>query len=203
MKEFDLLKRDWQKNEGSYDLISEAELYKMLHKKSSSIVKRIFIIGVLEILLWTIVSIFLNSDDYFKNLKFGLIFEIFNYLNYLITLLFIYFFYRNYIAISTTVATKKLMETILKTRKTVQFYVWYNLSVILISILIGFYMGINSNKNLFIHDDNSINLLVLIAVIVITMGLILGFFWLFYRLLYGVLLKKLHANYKELKKMEE
>ena len=82
MKEFDLLKRDWQKNEGSYDLISEAELYKMLHKKSSSIVKRIFIIGVLEILLWTIVSIFLNSDDYFKNLKFGLIFEIFNYLNY-------------------------------------------------------------------------------------------------------------------------
>ena len=194
MKEFDLLKKDWQKNEGSFNLISEAELYKMLHKKSSSIVKRIFIIGVLEILLWTIVSVFLNSDDYFKNL------------NYLITLLFICFFYRNYIAISTTVATKKLMETILKTRKTVQFYVWYNLSVILISILIGFYMGIVTNKTLVLDNDltvNHANIFVLIAVIVITMGLILGFFWLFYRLLYGILLRKLHANYKELKKMEE
>jgi hypothetical protein len=40
---------------------------------------------------------------------------------------FIYLFYKNYIRISTIASTKQLMKDILKTRKTVQYYVWYNL----------------------------------------------------------------------------
>jgi len=31
---------------------------------------------------------------------------------------------------------------------------------------------------------------------------IFGIFWLFYRLLYGILLRKLYNNYKELKKID-
>lgn len=207
MKELDLLKKDWQKNKDSFTPISESEIYKMLHKKSSSIVKRIFIISILEILLWTIISAFFNTDEFLKNISFELYFKIFNYFNYGVTLIFIYFFYKNYISISTTTSTKKLMTDILKTRKTVQYYVCYNLSVILISIIIGFYVGIvNNNKSLVLQDDftvNNVNIFVLTVVIVVTIGLTLGFFWLFYKLLYGILLRKLHSNYKELKKMEE
>ncbi len=207
MKELDLLKKDWQKNKDSFKPISESEIYKMLHMKSSSIVKRIFIISILEILLWTIISVCFNTDEYLKNVSFELYFEIFNYFNYGITLMFIYFFYKNYISISTTTSTKQLMNDILKTRKTVQYYVWYNLSVILVSILIGFYVGIiNNNKSLVLQDDftvNNMNIFVLSAAILVTIGLILGFFWLFYKLLYGILLRKLHSNYKELKKIEE
>lgn len=207
MKELDLLKKDWQKNKDSYTPIEEAELYKMLHLKSSSIVKRIFVISVLEILFWTGITLFFNTDDYFKNMKFELFFEIFNYFNYLITLIFIYFFYKNYVAISTMVSTKKLMNAILKIRKTVQYYVWYNLVVVMISVIIGFYIGIvTNNKSLIIKDDftiNNINILLFIALILVTIGVIFGLFWLFYRLLYGILLRKLYANYKELKKMED
>ena len=49
MEELDLLKRAWQKDSHSYEQISEVEIYKMLHKKSSSIVKWILIISLLEL----------------------------------------------------------------------------------------------------------------------------------------------------------
>jgi hypothetical protein len=53
MKELDLLK-DWQKNKDSFEQVSEIEIYRMIHKKSSSIVKWILIISIMEVLLWTL-----------------------------------------------------------------------------------------------------------------------------------------------------
>lgn len=209
MKELDLLKKDWQKSETSFTPIQEAELYKMLHTKSSSIVKRIFMISILEMLLWTVVSVFFNSDEYLKNISFenfNLIFELINYLNYGIILIFIYLFYKNYKAISTTVSTKQLMIDILKTRKTVQYYVGYNLIMVVLSIVLGFYFGLTNNvetldlkKNTVLTDTNFI---VLTGVFVLTISIALGLFWLFYKLLYGILVRKLHSNYKELEKIE-
>ena len=112
MKELDLLKKDWQKND-AFEQVSEVEIYKMLHTKSSSIVKWIFIISVLEILLWTSISVFFNADDYLKNIKNeGLVafFEALTVFNYVVILVFIYLFYKNYVSISTTVSTKQLMN---------------------------------------------------------------------------------------------
>jgi DNA-binding CsgD family transcriptional regulator len=44
------IKKDWQKSDNSFNQISETEIYKMIHKKSSSIVKWILIISILEVL---------------------------------------------------------------------------------------------------------------------------------------------------------
>lgn len=207
MKELDLLKNDWQKNNSSFVPIQEVELYKMLHKKSSSIAKRIFVISVFEILFWTGISLFIYTDTYSTNIKIELFFEIFNYFNYGVIFIFIYLFYRNYLAISTLVSTNKLMNAILKTRKTVQYYVWYNLIIVFISMIIGFYIGFTNNtKTLIIKDDftvNDTNLFVLIAIVVVCIGIVFGLFWLFYKLLYGGLLRKLLSNYKELEKIED
>lgn len=207
MKELDLLKNDWQKNNSSFVPIQEVELYKMLHKKSSSIAKRIFVISVFEILFWTGISLFIHTDAYSTNIKIELFFQIFNYFNYGVIFIFIYLFYRNYLSISTLVSTNKLMNAILKTRKTVQYYVWYNLIIVFISMLIGFYIGFTNNtKNLILNDDftvNDTNLFVLIAIVVVCIGIVFGLFWLFYKLLYGVLLRKLLSNYKELEKIED
>jgi hypothetical protein len=41
------------------------------------------------------------------------------------------------------------------------------------------------------NENNTINHIVFI-----------GVFWLFYRLLYGILLRRLYANYKELEKID-
>ena len=208
MKELDLLKRDWQKND-AFEQVSEVEIYKMLHKKSSSIVKWIFIISILEIMLWTVISVFFNTDDYLKNIKheeLDFYFEALTVFNYAVILAFIYLFYKNYMAISTTVSIKQLMKDILKTRKTVQCYVWYNLGMVALSLLFGFYIAFAYNPDVAVLmdkiDNNTKVMVVTIGVFVLIIAAFLGLFWLFYRLIYGTLLRRLFANYKELKKID-
>ncbi|MNX31570.1 hypothetical protein D3C86_617610 [compost metagenome] len=200
MKELDLLKKDWQKNDNSFKQISETEIYKMIHRKSSSIVKWILIISILEILLWTSISVFFNTDEYFKKLKHDELIAIFNgftYFNYAVIIVFIYLFYKNYITISTTVSTKQLMKDILKTRKTVQCYVWYNLAMIVVSLIIGFVIAFTYNPEVSNLKDKIANngkamVITIVLLSVITVAFF-GIFWLFYRLLYGILLRRLYA----------
>lgn len=209
MKELDLLKKDWQKSGNSFTPVSEAEIYKMLHAKSSSIVKWILIISILEISLWTLISIFFNTDDYLKNTKYdelALYLEALTFFNYGVILVFIYLFYKNYVSISTTVSTKQLMKDILKTRKTVQCYVWYNLGMVVLSLIIGFFIAFAYNPEVSILRDkiasNSKAMAIIIGILILTIVVFLGIFWLFYRLLYGILLRRLYANYNELKKID-
>lgn len=211
MEELDLLKKYWKKSENTFEQVSEIEIYKMLHKKSSSIVKWILIISVLEVLLWTSISLCFNTDDYFKKIHgedLIVYFEIFNYFNYAIILTFIYLFYKNYIKISTTVSIKQLMKDILTTRKTVNLYVWYNLSMITLSVFVGYAIAFFYNPQVLLlkekmaHEKNNYTLVIIFLFLLVATIILVGLFWLFYKLLYGILLKKLHANYKELKKID-
>ena len=209
MKELDLLKKDWQKSNNSFDQISETEIYKMIHTRSSSIVRLILIICIVEVLVWTCLGLCFNTDDYFNNLNHPELIiysNLFNYFNYGIILVFIYLFYKNYIAISTTTSTKQLMSDILKTRKTVQYYVWYNLGMLLVSLIIGFIIAILYNPELNDLRDkiakNGKVMAITFGILFLTTVLLLGVFWLFYRLLYGILLRRLYVNYKELKKID-
>jgi hypothetical protein len=209
MKELDLLKKDWQKNKDSFEQISEIEIYKMIHKKSSSIVKWILIISILEVLLWTSLSLIFNADDYLEKINsegFVSYLKIFNYLSYGVVVIFIYLFYKNYLRISTISSTKQLMKDILKTRKTVQHYVWYNLGVIAILLISGFVIALFYNPETVIlreKIENDPKIMAVTAGILALITIVLfGLFWLFYRLLYGILLRRLNANYKELKKID-
>ena len=131
MDELEILKKDWKKNENTFDQVSEKEIYGMLHKRSSSIVKWILIISVLELLLWSGISFLTSDESYSKTLKayhLDTIMPVITIINYGVILFFIYLFFKNYKAINTTDTVKQLMQNILKTRKTVQYYVWYNIN---------------------------------------------------------------------------
>jgi ABC-type phosphate/phosphonate transport system permease subunit len=209
MEELDLLKKDWKKKENSFSQLSEKEIYKMLHRKSSSIVKWILIISILEVLLWTFIGIVYSSDEYLKSIKHEellVYFRILNWMNYAVVLVFIWQFYKNYVNISTTSSTKKLMSDILKTRKTVRYYVWYNLVMMVLGLIAGFILAFSYNpkvsslKEKMMHETKY--MVITIVILALTTAIVLAFFWLFYRLLYGILLRKLLANYKELKKID-
>jgi hypothetical protein len=211
MGELDLLKKAWQKDEYSFEQVSENDIYKMLQTKSSSIVKWILIISVLEFLLWTAISVLFNTDDYFKKMQnenLIVYFKIFNYFNYAVILGFIYYFYKNYIKISTTDSTKNLMKDILRTRRTVQYYVWYNLAMMTLSMFIGFALAFFFNpemtvlKDKIAHEKGNITLIITVCFVLLSTLIFVSLFWLFYKLLYGILLKKLNNNYKELKKID-
>jgi hypothetical protein len=209
MKELDLLKKDWQKNEASFEQVTEKDIYKMIHKKSSSIVKWILILSVLELVFWFVIGLGINIDDDFKRMnheEFSLYFKIYENFNYLILLTFIYLFYKNYKIISTTVSTKQLMRDIIKTRKTVNYYVYYNLGQIVVLFFIFTFISFKYNPDsvkLANQIGDNYGMLAFTFLFLLTFILIIfGLFWLFYRIVYGRLLKRLLDNYKELKKID-
>jgi hypothetical protein len=119
-----------------------------------------------------------------------------------------YLFYKNYRNIAVTENTKVLMEQILKTRKTVKQYVIYNLSMMALVILLGIIMELSTSPETQIlltdiesKGENNIFIFYLIITIVslIAIAVILSLFLGFYYLIYGLLLKRLKKNYKELK----
>ena len=211
MDGLDFLKKDWKKENHNYTQVSEFDIYKMLHKNSSSSVKWILIIGVIEFVVWTGIGLFFNTDDYVKSIhaeEMMIYLKILTYINYAVVLFFIYKFYQNYRAISTMVSTKQLMKDILKTKRTVNNYVWYNLGMIVISMVLGFFIAFLYNPKLSLLKDKITNdasngiLLKTVCILFITVVLFVGLFWLFYKLLYGILLRRLKSNYKELQKIE-
>ena len=208
MKELDLLKKDWQRNT-NFTQVTDVEIYAMLHRKSSSIVKWIMIISILELILWTIVGMLSNSDEFLQTIhrtNVTFIFRAINVIHYGVVVFLIYMFYKNYVRISTTASTKELMLSILKTRKTVQVYVWYNLAMMTVSLIIGFTVNLMYNPEVrqMFERVNASNQFMVGFVIGISLCIIVmvALFWLFYRLLYGILLRRLLVNYKELEKID-
>lgn len=212
MDELDLLKKDWQKDQQSYPKLSYKELYSMILKKSSSIVKWIFIISILEFVLWTVISFGFKDADFNKKFEAYHVESImvpFMIVGYMILVYFFYRFFMNYRTISVTDNAKVLMENILRTRQTVKQYVAFNLIYLAISVFLA--LGIT-----FTRDENMISQVksaaangellkfyaVTIVIVLVALALIIGVFLLFYYLIYGILLKRLNNNYKELKRME-
>jgi hypothetical protein len=205
MEELDLLKKDWQRIDKSFEVVSETSIYKMLQQKSSSIVRTIFIISIAEVLFWTLLNaVSFGYDDFeaFINGEFGIYFKLFSVFNYAVVGYFIYRFYVNYKTISTLESTKKLMDSILSTHKVVKQYVGYNLAMIGLSVLVGVFVAVAKNDS-FDHIISDPKLLIYIIVVsILIMAVFIVVFWLFYRLLYGILLKRLKNNYNELKKID-
>ena len=105
MDELELLKKDWKKDNVTYPKLTYNEIYKMILKKSSSIVKWIFIISIIEFVFWLAVSFFLKDTDNMKR------FDTYNANSYLMPLMvvsyiilayFFYLFFKNYRTISAT-----------------------------------------------------------------------------------------------------
>lgn len=210
--ELELLKKDWQKEDSKYPKLTYNEIYKMILKKSSSIVKWIFIISLLEFAFWTLISFGLKDSESmqrFEEYDADLIVIPLSIIGYLILAYFFYLFFRNYQRISVTDNAKLLMENIIKTRKTVKHYVLFNLIYLVITTII--FTIIQFNKDQLVIDKISAATqngealkfyAITIGAIIILLVLVIGLLLLFYYLIYGLLLKRLNRNYKELKKLE-
>ena len=193
-------KKAWDNQPKETSTFSAVEIYKLAHSKSSSIVKWIFIIGLLEFVVLNSLYFVIDIDTaYAEYKKMGLENFIFysQIVAYAILFYFLVIFYLNYRRISATDATSTLMKKIIKTRKTVRNYVLFNLSYMALVMIIVTVASINTNLETL---TNKQIILIIIATLIVTL-LILGVLWLFYQLLYGILLKKLNRNYKELAKL--
>ena len=198
----DKYKETWTKQVEMPCKFSTLEIYKMAHAKSSSIVKWIFVIGILEFIFMNSLYFFMDMDEAYKQYEeLGLeSFVLYSQIvAYSILFYFLAQFYLNYIRISSIDSTKQLMNKIIKTRKTVRDYVFFNLGYLGLTMIVVTIASININ----IDHLNNKQILMVVFIMMIATVIILGLFWLFYQLLYGILLKKLNRNYKELARLEK
>ena len=115
----------------------------------------------------------------------------------------------NYRKITTTDNVKNLMANILKTRKTVSSYIFVNLAYFIITSAIILIVTFNKDGDMIslvnkMEAQGKAGMVYLIYILgaIIIIGLLVLLIWLFYRLIYGLLLKRLLRNYNELKKID-
>ncbi len=212
--ELELLKKDWQSREEHLPKLSFDQIHKMLWKKSSSIVRWICIISILEFtlphLLYLFPSFTKNMEIYDKLGLHDYIIGI-SIFSYSVALYFIFQFYRRYKEISVLDSAKSLMQKIIRTRRTVKHYIIFSLSMIMV-IIIFMIIGVYLNDDIFSTftelqkkagtvsaEKIKVSLMVAIGIMGVVLTALIGGI---YFLLYGLLLRKLKKNYKELKQLE-
>ena len=130
MDELDFLKKDWKRQEAELPKVSVESIYTMIHKRSSSLMKWILYVSIFEFVLWTILNVTTVNAETLETLRQIHLYEfeiVGIVLQYAVLGVFIFLFYKNYKDVQTTDNTKQLMRRILRVRRTVNFYVAYNL----------------------------------------------------------------------------
>lgn len=191
MDELDKLKNHWKNSEENFPQVTETEIYGMLHKRSSSAVKWILIISILEFVFWggcSLSSFFMDT----RREEMPIILQVLDYVTYLVLIIFIVFFYVNYKKISVEKPVKELLDNIIYTRRIVIVYIGYVIGVISFTLIYTLYQEISKTG-----QDEAIYLYVSIGVAIAMIGILV----LLYNALYGRLVRKLNKNYRELQKM--
>lgn len=198
----DNYKKAWENQPEEITRISTSEIYKMTQAKSSSIVKWIFVIGLLEfafMILSTFVFDISNDEKILVEMEIYEFVQISQYLTIPVLFYFLFLFYKNYKNISSIDNTKKLMTKIKKTRRTIRNYVIFNLLyIVYLAAIITFGMVMTPQGNL----ENTPGWIIVLIMMLVTI-IMLFLFWGFYQLLYGILLNKLNRNYIELAKLDQ
>ncbi|KMQ71208.1 hypothetical protein [Chryseobacterium koreense] len=221
MPDFDLdhLKKTWQQQEvkPKYD---GTQIEEMLNKSSRNYVKYILWISIAEfivILAMNIYYTFLGDDtESFLNIlgKLGVqntakLEEDFTHLYFalkivsmLITGVFVVLFYRNYRRINIESNLKKLILQIIQFKKTVNYFIFANilLIILVLGILAAFTFATLSGQNIHLNHPTLIGF---ITGFMVTLILSVVLIWVYYRIAYGIILKRLGKNLAELKKIEE
>lgn len=216
MDELDFLKKHWDKDT-SYTKIKRAEIKSMLHKSSSSIVKWLLILCSIELLLGIALKTYSIVDDNYDTKISNWILEIIGTIS---TIVFLTLFVQEYLKIKTTINTKTLMNSILKTRNWVKLYIIVTIGLIFIQFIIGimdfshfeaFKEGYNDGYKMGAGDNipppeallTDIDNTFLYIIFILTFLTIGGFIYLYYRLVYIRLIRKLKNNYDELVRLDE
>lgn len=202
MDVLDNYKKAWDNQPEETKKVSKIDIYKMAHSRSSSIVKWIFIIGVIEFVVLNSMYFFVDNTKSIEEYeKIGILpfYNISMVISLVVVIYFLIQFYLNYKSISVVDSTKVLMHKILKTRKTVRNYMIFNLVFVAFSIAII----VTAKINFKIETITTVQIWKTIGISFVITGFFLGLMYGIYQLLYGILLRKLNRNYKELAKLAE
>ncbi|WP_370895362.1 beta-carotene 15,15'-monooxygenase [Chryseobacterium gossypii] len=220
MPEFDLdnLKKAWQDQpvQKKYD---SNEILQMLNRKSRNYVKYIFWISVAELLFFSVLGLFYffrgeESNSFIKVLErlgaqktpevessFDNTYLAIKILSLLVTAYFVFKFYKNYRKIKIEENLKGLIIRIIKFKKVVNAFILISIVLLIAftSVFTAFIFYALNTQN--IRPTNS-DLAIVIAGIIVSTILSVLLVWLYYRLVYGIIIRKLDKNLKHLKEID-
>ncbi|MCQ4034238.1 beta-carotene 15,15'-monooxygenase [Kaistella montana] len=221
MPEFDLdnFKKTWQEQmvQPKYN---STEIEAMLNKSSRNYVKYILWISIAEFLVIFCMNLyyaFIGDDtnsfisilgklgvksttgleNGFSNLYLGM-----KTISLVLTAFFVVKFFQNYRKINVESNLKKLILQIINFKKTVNLFILANIFLIILFtvILTAFTFMILSQQNIHLNNPTLIGFLV---GTIVMMGISVVLIWVYYRLVYGIILKRLGKNLEELQRIDE
>jgi hypothetical protein len=201
MDEFKSLKEKWanQKFDKQYTV---EELNGFLQKKSKTSIKWIFYLSVAEFFLYIsfpfIIPNYYESFDYYKSLNLFEFSIATSIIGYIILVYYMLRFFKNYKRISVTDSVKGHLSTILNTRRAVNQYIYFNLGILLIFLIVVMFSAFKFDENLIALKQENNSVIMIVFIIGLLVSLIIGVFGLLYYFVYGRFLNPLKKNEKEL-----
>lgn len=221
MPEFDLdsFKETWQQQpvQPKYDT---SEIESMLNKSSRNYVKYILWISLVEFILILGANLYytflgedttdlmsvlgklgIDNSDQFQTTLTQLYLAL-KMVSLALTGIFVYLFYQNYRKINVEANLKKLIVQIIKFKKTVQIFILANIVlVILFTLILGiFTFSVLAQQNIELTNPTIIGF---VTGLLLTMGISVVLIWIYYRVVYGFILRRLGKNLEQLQNIEE
>ncbi len=220
MPEFDLdqLKKSWQEHKVA-PKYNSTEIEAMRNKSSRNYVKYIFWISCAEFLVILGMNIYYlfageDSQTYINILRkvgvhnsvevqsdFDHLYYVLKIISLILTAVFVVQFYWNYKKITVESNLKKLSFQIIKFKKTVNLIILANIFLMILYTvaLVIFTNWILFEQNIALARSTLIGFYAGFGVMM-ALGVVL--IWIYYRVVYGIILKKLGENLLELKKID-
>ena len=204
MEELKQYKKAWQEQKYTGNQLDSNALTKMIHRRSSSIVKWIFYISLIEFSVFILLDVFTNKDWTEIKATGMYTYTIVSFvLFYTVIIFFIFLFYKNYKSISVTNNTKGLIKSILKTQQSVKYYIVTNIIMLAVGTVTAAYISFQDPEYIEMIENLTENKgtdghLIAWGIVILLVLLAIGVLLLIYQLIYGVLIRKLNDNYKEL-----
>ena len=216
--DIDSLKKTWQDQviPGAYD---QNEIESMLNKKSRNYVKYILWISIAEFIVFGLINFLALFSSNFQTdftsilnklqirnqneieVSLDRIYYWMKIFSLIITGFFVLIFYSNYKKINVESNLKKFITHIIHFKKTVNLFIFSN--IFLLILFIGSFTSfiVFTIRKQNIHIDNP-TFWGLITGVVLSLLICIILILLYYKLAYGILLKRLSVNLKQLEKID-
>lgn len=208
MEELELLKSHWNKQD-HFPKKTKTELQNIIKKSSSNTLKWMIAANIFELLLLILLGIIFGSStnhtmEILKNESVQLFFKILDYIIIAVPIIFSIIYINMIRKIHVTDSISDLLNNILNARKFLNIYIYINLFIfiglITFSVIYSYDEAIKFEHNEVHNLSDGTILAIKIFSVILTFIIFSGAVWLFYKLLYGKLLKRLKRNITDLNK---
>lgn len=221
MSEFniDQYKQAWQEQPVPQNY-SSSEILQMLNHKSRNYMKYILYISTAEFIFFLALTLYYllsetDVNNYLRILEklgieknaevlmnFDSIYLGMKIASLLITAIFVLLFLLNYQKIKVESNLKKFILQIIKFKRTVNLFIFTNIALLITftAVLTFFIYATLNEQNIALPQSTSTGLIVGLLV---TTALSITLIWLYYRVVYGIILKRLGVHLKQLQEIEE